>query len=134
MVKLNADCARKQVEIAKKRNSYAEYIGDNDDCNAEKHAYNVGDVVRAKRGGTVRHKDPYAEGVWTARGVVVSIASVARFVRLRWITMGLSGERPGSLSRRWFYEARLLMDPNRKEGHATLKRYVKQFRMVGNNS
>ena len=63
MVKLNADCARKQVEIAKKRNSYAEYIGDNDDCNAEKHAYNVNDVVRAKRGGTVRHKDPYAEGV-----------------------------------------------------------------------
>ena len=121
---MNADCARKQVEIAKKRNSYAEYIRDNDDCNAEKHAYNVGDVVRAKRGGTVRHKDPYVEGMWTARGAVVSIASVAQFVRLRWITMGLSGERPGSLSRRWFYEAHLLMDPNRKEGHTTLKRYV----------
>lgn len=123
MQDLNEACARKQVEIAKKSNSFADIIGVDDDTVAVTHSFKVNDVVRAKRGGTARHKDPYAEGVWTSRAVVVALATEACYVRLRWITMGLSGERPGSLSRRWFYEARLREDPNRKEGHTALKRY-----------
>jgi hypothetical protein len=68
--------------------------------------YHIGERVRVKAGQSL--KRAHAIALYSATGVVDSYSpSGTSFVRLRWETAGLSGERPGELSKRMYFIGRL---------------------------
>jgi hypothetical protein len=117
---LHSYCAQRQVAVAYKNKGFVLPFPATDSYDIASGKFGIGDVVRVKWGGTAKHKDPNAIAMWSARGVVIKIHSKDRYCRVRWISRGLSAERPGSVSRRWYHETRLALDPNRVQGHAML--------------
>jgi hypothetical protein len=68
--------------------------------------FKVGDIVRVRAGTAL--KRAHAIALYSATGEVEAFSpSGMAFVRLRWITRGLSGERPGDISKRMYFIGRL---------------------------
>ena len=118
---LRAKCAALQKEKAEKK-SFALPIGENDVPDVLTPSFCAGEFVRVRAGGTVRHKDPNTVAAWSARAIVVSMSKTDMFYKLQWLTGGLSGERPGSMSRRWYYHSRLRIDGRQEDCKKELQR------------